>query len=66
MAGYTFLYLNKVVRPGTEIDRNVNQAGVPVSTAFTNFIVFPKAPTFSFQEGNIWANGVSAGLQIDF
>jgi hypothetical protein len=66
MAGYSFLYLNKVVRPGTEIDRNVNQAGIPSSPAFTNFIVFPRQPTFSFNEGNIWANGVSAGLQIDF
>jgi hypothetical protein len=58
--------LNKVVRPGTEIDRNVNQAGIPSSTAFTNFILFPRQPAFSFNEGNIWANGVSAGLEIDF
>ncbi len=66
VAGYTVLYLNKVVRPGTEIDRNVNQAGIPSSPAFTNFIVFPKSPAFSFNEGNIWANGVSLGLQLDF
>src|SRR4029077_12184903 len=65
VAAYTVLYLNKVVRPGTEIDRNVNQAGIPSSPSFTNFIVFPKSPGFNFNDGNIWANGVSAGLHLD-
>jgi len=66
VAGYTVLYLNKVVRPGTEIDRNVNIAGIPSSPTFTNFILFPRSPGFTFNEGNIWANGVSLGLQIEF
>ena len=65
-AGYTVLYLNKVVRPGTEIDRNVNISTIPSSPSFTTFVLFPRSPGFSFNEGNIWANAVSAGLQIDF
>jgi hypothetical protein len=64
--GYSFLYLNKVVRPGNEVDRTVNQAGIPTSANFTTFVVFPARPAFSFQEGTFWAHGGNIGLQFDF
>jgi hypothetical protein len=64
--GYEFLFLNKIVRPGTEVDRTVNQAGIPTSANFSTFVVFPARPTFSFNEGTWWAHGGNIGLQIDF
>jgi hypothetical protein len=66
VGGYNFIWLKEVVRPGNEIDRNVNQATIPSSPAFSTFVVFPRQPAFSFREGNIWAHGTNLGLQIDF
>ena len=66
IGGYNFIWLKDVVRPGNEIDRNVNQATIPSSPAFSTFVVFPRQPAFSFREGNIWAHGTNLGLQIDF
>ena len=66
VGGYNFMWLKEVVRPGNEIDRNVNQATIPSSPAFSTFVVFPRQPAFQWREGNIWAHGTNLGLQIDF
>jgi hypothetical protein len=66
IAGYNFIWLKEVVRPGDEIDRNVNQATIPSSPAFSTLVVFPRQPAFSFRESNIWAHGTNLGLQFDF
>ncbi len=51
--GYTFLYINEVVRPGDQIDRLVSfQANTH--------------PGVLFRQTDFWAQGVSFGLQYHF
>jgi hypothetical protein len=62
--GYDFLYWNKVVRPGEQIDRVVNPAlirqfGVPTNTR-------PIRPIFTFNDTGFWAQGIGIGVQTRF
>jgi len=59
--GYSFLYWSNVVRPGQQIDRNVNLAFIPNT---------PPAPPSSqvrpavlCQETDFWAQGLNFGLE---
>jgi hypothetical protein len=58
VVGYTFLYWNKVVRAGEQIDTNVNTDLIPPPIA----TVDPIAPNFAFNDGSFWAQGLSLGL----
>jgi len=55
-AGYDFLYWSGVVRPGDQIDRNVNLLQTSM----------PAAPLPRFSTTGFWAQGVSCGLEIRF
>jgi hypothetical protein len=58
--GYTFLYWSSVVRPGDQIDRDVNPNLFPPETApFTGL----ERPTFQFAESDLWVNGLNFGLE---
>ena len=65
--GYAYLYASDVVRPGDQIDRNVNPTyslayggDPPVKpTGATH-------PAFSFNTTNFWAQSVTLGLSIRF
>lgn len=58
--GYTFLYWSSVVRPGDQIDRNVNPNLMPPeATPFSGL----ERPTFTFAESDLWVNGLSLGLE---
>jgi hypothetical protein len=56
--GYTFLYWSNVVRPGDQIDLDVNRNQVP--NPGINPVV-PTSPRFSFNETDYWAQGISVG-----
>jgi hypothetical protein len=62
-AGYTFLYWSRVVRPGDQIDLDVNPNLFPPE-------VMPFAgalrPRFAWRESDFWAHGVSAGVDYRF
>ncbi|MFC1758274.1 BBP7 family outer membrane beta-barrel protein, partial [Planctomycetota bacterium] len=55
--GYTLLYWNNVVRPGDHIDTSINPNLIPpVQVGGDN------RPAFTLNETDIWAQGVSFGL----
>jgi hypothetical protein len=67
VAGYTFLYVNKVARPGNQIDRVINPTGRPAITGeppapFTG----PARPAFKFNNSDFWAQGINVGLSFSF
>ncbi len=59
-AGYTLLYWTNVLRPGDQIDRQVNSTLLP-GVAAGNVQPIPASPMFTFQNTNIWAQGLSFG-----
>jgi hypothetical protein len=60
-AGYDFLYISRVVRPGLQIDNNValNQ---PAGTTPLN----STRPYATFNETEFWAHGISISLQYKY
>jgi hypothetical protein len=67
--GYNFLYLNSVVRPGDQIDLNVNQAYRPTPVGPGFGVIsgsVPAAPQVLFRTTDYWAQGVNFGLQYRY
>jgi hypothetical protein len=68
-AGYSFLYLSNVVRPGDQIDLAVNSSRVPV---FAPGVVLPAGtagpdrPAFQFNQNNLWTQGVTLGAEFRY
>ncbi len=59
--GYSFLYWTNVVRPGEQIDRNVDLTFIPNTPP-----VAPsgqRVPAVPFQTSNFWAQGVNFGIE---
>jgi hypothetical protein len=57
-AGYTFLYCSDAVRPGDQIDPNVNTL-FPIA-------IGPAFPAPKFKHTDFWAQGVNFGLAMRF
>jgi hypothetical protein len=64
-AGYDFLYLSDVVRPGNQIDRSINftQQAAPIGGG--GLIGVP-APVLQFNHSDFWAQGINVGLSFRF
>ena len=63
--GYNFLYLNNSLRPGNQIDSNIN----PTQQAFFNppgTPVGPAAPVPSFMRSSFVAQGVNFGVAFKY
>lgn len=62
LAGYTLIYWGNVVRPGDQIDLEVNP------DYLDNPLVLPLGPPFrpkfAFNETDFWANGISLGGEL--
>ena len=58
--GYTFMYLSNIVRPGNNIDReiDVDQIPPPIDTG-----AFPQ---FKFKESDAWLQGLNVGVECRF
>jgi hypothetical protein len=58
--GYSFLYINKVSRPGEQIDPvvNLNFAGIPNGTSG------PRRPAFTQRDSDFFAHGFNGGLMF--
>jgi hypothetical protein len=56
--GYTFLYLDRVVRSAQQIDLGVNPTQLSGGT-----LAGEPRPAFAFQESNFWVQGVNAGIE---
>jgi hypothetical protein len=63
--GYNALYLNNVIRPGNQIDRNVNVTQnaffVPPGTLTGNV-----APTATIRGSDFWAHGLQLGIELRY
>jgi hypothetical protein len=59
VAGYTFLYISDVVRPGNQIDRTVNASQQGGGT-----LTGPARPAPQFQHSDYLAHGLNFGLQL--
>ena len=72
-AGYDFLYLSSVVRPGDQIDLNVNPAFRPASGTTPGFGNFqspaaagPRVPAPQLNTTTYWAQGLTFGLMYRY
>lgn len=65
LVSYDFLYWNNVVRPGDQMDRNVNTAQSPLSPNFSP-TGSSAPPTRMFNRSEFWAHGVTLGLEFRY
>ncbi len=62
--GYDFLYWSQVVRPGSQVDRNIN---LTQSAVFgTGALMGPAYPMPLFNRSDFWAQGMNVGLELRF
>jgi hypothetical protein len=64
-AGYSVLYFrSNVVRPGDQIDRVLNVTQIPL---FDNGpLRGDRQPAFGFRDTDFWAQGLNAGIELNF
>jgi hypothetical protein len=62
--GYDFMYWNQVVRPGNQIDRNINLTQSPLlgNGALTG----PASPAPVLSRTDFWAQGITFGLEFRY
>jgi hypothetical protein len=60
--GYDFLYWNHVVRPGDQIDRQVNVGAIGDPGQFGN----SPHPQMPFTTTGFWAQGLTGGVEVSF
>jgi hypothetical protein len=65
LAGYTFVYWSDVVRPGEQVDRNVNPQQVPSSLIYGP-LTAPALPLPTMNKSDFWAMGLHLGLELRF
>ncbi len=65
-AGWTFLYINNVVRPGQQIDHSINPIQAPGLLGAPIGPSGPLTPTIPFNHTDFWAQGLNIGLQLIF
>ena len=65
--GYTFLYVNKVLRAGKQINRNINptQSSLYEFTA-TPTLVGKASPKPSLKSDGLWAQGINVGIEFQY
>lgn len=63
-AGYDFLYWNQVVRPGSQIDHNINLSQSAVFGA--GALSGPAYPAPLFNRTDFWAQGFNVGFEFKF
>ena len=57
--GYTLMILTNVVRPGDQIDLNIDPNQFPPSSGGTQ-------PRFAFHNSDIWLQGLNVGIECNF
>jgi hypothetical protein len=62
--GYNLLYLNKVARPGNQVDLVVDAGGNQIDPGFTGAMTSFPRPFFS--DSNFWAQGLDFGLEVSY
>ncbi len=65
-AGYNFLYWTNVVRPGEQIDRNLDVTQIPNFNIAGAKPISPSTPNVPFQQSNYWAQGIMIGIEFRY
>jgi len=63
---YTFLYTNNVVRPGNQINRNINPTQGVAFSAPPASLQGAAQPPFKFTSTDFWAQGINVGVAFRF
>lgn len=63
--GYSFIYWSSVVRPGGQIDRNLDPRQSPSLQAYIPGFVGHEPVPF-FNTSSFWAQGLNVGVQLRF
>lgn len=63
--GYTFLAWTEIVRPGDNVDRNLNPNLIPTSARFGGPGV-PAQPANLFRTSDYWAQGMTLGIEFRY
>ncbi|MCC6491945.1 MAG: BBP7 family outer membrane beta-barrel protein [Pirellulales bacterium] len=63
--GYTFLYWSRVVRPGDQIDLEVNPGNLPFAVP-PDADGLPARPQVVLRDTDIWAHGLNVGLEYQW
>ena len=61
--GYDYLYWARVVRPGNQVDSNINLSQSAILGGTPNG---PASPTPLFSRSDFWAQGISLGLEFRY
>jgi Putative beta barrel porin-7 (BBP7) len=61
--GYSFVYWSRVVRPGDQIDLEVNLELLPFGPGGDGI---PSRPQFVFRDTDFWAHGINAGIEYQW
>ena len=64
--GYDVMWWGQVVRPGSQIDRNVNLTQSTVLGTTNGVVSGPASPTPLFNRTDFWAQGVTFGMELRF
>jgi hypothetical protein len=64
LVGYSFLWWNKVIRPGKQIDRNVNSGQIPRDTNFFTGAAQPRHE--DLDQERYWLQTINIGVAFDF
>ena len=65
-AGYDFLYISNVVRPGNQIDTTINLTSNPVINGVGTTLTGAARPAPQFNGSSFWAQGVRLGASYTF
>src|SRR5206468_4292493 len=63
--GYNFLYLSDALRPGAQIERNINPTQ-NIMFVPPGALVGPAAPLPAFHSSDFWAQGVNFGIEFRY
>jgi hypothetical protein len=62
--GYTFMYWSRVVRPGDQIDLEVNPELIPSQSVTGDGL--PARPQLVFRDTDMWVQGMNVGLEYQW
>jgi hypothetical protein len=64
-AGYNVIYMTSVVRPGGQIDRNIDIRQVPADPGFEPGAAVSR-PRFEFRDSDFWTHGLNFGIEVRY
>jgi hypothetical protein len=64
--GYSFLYLSDAIRPGDQVDRTLNPAGVPTLPPTATDVFAPDRPQLSLVRSDFWVQGLLFGVEYRY